>query len=203
MSELFDHISDHFLRGHEADLPDLENHARFAPATVRDAAVLVAITERAEPGVILTHRPTDMRQHAGQVAFPGGKLDPGEDAITAALREAHEELAIHPRHVRVIGSSDRFVTGTGYDITPVVGIVPSNLPLQPNPAEVSSWFEVPLAFVLDKSNHAYKEKDYGGAMRPYIEIMWQDHRIWGVTAAIIANLARRLDLPRSGQEPMR
>jgi 8-oxo-dGTP pyrophosphatase MutT (NUDIX family) len=133
-----------------------------------------------------------MRQHAGQVAFPGGKLDPGEDAVTAALREAHEELAIEAHVVKVIGASDRFVTGTGYDITPVLGLVPPNLPLMPNPIEVAGWFEAPLRFVLDPANQVEKEATYGDHRRRYIEIEWQGHRIWGVTAAIIANLSRRL-----------
>ncbi|GAA0282181.1 hypothetical protein GCM10009127_24430 [Alteraurantiacibacter aestuarii] len=193
MSELFDHIADHFARGHQQELDDLHDHSLFAPATLREAAVLVAITERSEPGVILTHRPQDMRQHPGQVAFPGGKLDPGEDAITAALREADEELALPSAHVRVIGQSDRFVTGTGYDITPVIGLVPPDLDLRPNPREVSHWFEAPLGFILDPANHAHKSTLFDGRERDYIEIMWQEHRIWGVTAAIIANLSRRLE----------
>jgi 8-oxo-dGTP pyrophosphatase MutT (NUDIX family) len=133
-----------------------------------------------------------MRAHPGQVAFPGGKLDPGEDAVTAALREAHEELAINPENIRVIGSSDRFVTGTGYDVTPVLALVPPDLPIVPNPVEVAAWFEAPLAFVLDAANHVPREVQWGERVRSYIEIDWQGHRIWGVTAAIIANLSRRL-----------
>ncbi len=199
MSELFDRLSDHFMRGHEEDLPGLENHAEFAPDVVRPAAVLVAITEREQPGLILTHRNSDMRKHAGQVAFRGGKLDPGEDAIAAALREADEELAINPKSVRIIGESDRFVTGTGYDITPVMGVIPPYMDLRPNPEEVSAWFEAPLAFVIDPANHVMKQTEYRGKTRNYIEIMWEEHRIWGVTAAIIANLSRRL--ARSGLGP--
>ena len=154
--------------------------------------MLIAVTDRAEPGVILTHRPDDMRAHPGQVAFPGGKLDPGEDAVQAALREAQEELAINPSDVRIIGASDRFVTGTGYDVTPVLGLVPAGLAIVPNPREVASWFEAPLGFVLDPANHAHKQKEWFGRTRPYIEIEWQGHLIWGITAAILANLARRL-----------
>ncbi len=137
--------------------------------------MLIAVTDRPEPGVILTHRPEDMRAHPGQVAFPGGKLDPGEDAVAAALREAHEELAINPGDVRIIGASDRFITGTGYDVTPVLALVPPDLPIVPNPAEVAAWFEAPLGFLLDPANHAHKEREWFGKMRPYIEIDWQGH----------------------------
>src|SRR5690606_17406598 len=119
MSELFERLKHLFDEGHGVELPGLRNDASFAPPVVRPAAVLIAVTDRSEPGVILTHRPADMRAHPGQVAFPGGKLDPGEDAVEAALREAHEELAIARSDVRVIGASDRFITGTGYDVTPV------------------------------------------------------------------------------------
>jgi 8-oxo-dGTP pyrophosphatase MutT (NUDIX family) len=154
--------------------------------------VLVGVTDRPEPGVILTHRPTDMRQHAGQVAFPGGKLDPGEDAIAAALRETHEELGINPSDIGIIGATDRFVTGTGYDITPVLGLMEPDPPISPNPDEVADWFEAPLRFVLDPANRVRKKTMYRGRLRAYTEINWQGHRIWGVTAAIIENLSARL-----------
>lgn len=192
MSELFDRLQRLFDEGHGVELPGLRNDADFAPPVIRPAAVLIAVTDRPEPGVLLTHRPEGMRAHPGQVAFPGGKLDPGEDAVAAALREAHEELAISPSHVRVIGASDRFVTGTGYDVTPVLGLVPPDLRIVPDPIEVASWFEAPLAFLLDPANHAHKQAEWQGRVRPYIEIDWQGHRIWGITAAILANLARRL-----------
>lgn len=192
MSELFERLKRLFDEGHGVELPDLRNDAHFAPPVIRPAAVLIAVTDRAEPGVLLTHRPPDMRAHPGQVAFPGGKLDPGEDAVRAALREAHEELAIDAASVRVIGASDRYVTGTGYDVTPVLGLVPPDLPIVPNPREVAAWFEAPLGFVLDPANHVQKEAEWLGRTRPYIEIEWQGHRIWGITAAILANLGRRL-----------
>ena len=193
MSDLFDRLRRVFDEGHAAAPPELRRDGRFAiPERIRPAAVLIGVTDRPEPGVILTHRPLEMRDHAGQVAFPGGKIDPGEDAIAAALREAHEELAIHPRHVRVIGATDRFVTGTGFEITPVLGFLPPDLSIAPNPMEVSDWFEAPLRHVFDPANQIEKEAMFAGAMRRYIEIDWNGHRIWGITATIIANLSRRL-----------
>lgn len=195
MSALFDRLQRLFDEGHGVELPGLLNQGQFAPPEIRPAAVLIAVTDRPEPGLLLIHRPDTMRAHPGQVAFPGGKLDPGEDAVQAALREAHEELAINPSDVRIIGTSDRFITGTGYDVTPVLALVPPDLPIVPNPHEVASWFEAPLGFVLDPANHAHKQREWFGRMRPYIEIDWQGHLIWGITAAILANLSRRLAWP--------
>jgi 8-oxo-dGTP pyrophosphatase MutT (NUDIX family) len=192
MSALFDRLSRLFDEGHGVALPDLRSDAEFAPPETRPAAVLIAVTDRPEPGVLLTHRPEGLRSHPGQVAFPGGKLDPGEDAVGAALREAHEELGIAPGQVRVIGATDPFVTGTGYDVTPVLGVVRPDLPISPNPAEVAAWFEAPLEFLLDPGNHAHKQGEWQGSPRSYLEINWHGHRIWGVTAAIIANLSRRI-----------
>ena len=191
---LFDRLASVFEAGHAREVELLADAMAPPPGDLRPAAVLIAVTDRPEPGVILTHRPETMRAHAGQAAFPGGKLDPGEDAVAAALREAHEELGIHPRDVQVIGASDPFHTRTGYDITPVLAVVPPDLSIRPNPAEVAAWFEPPLAFVLDPANHVPRTVEWEGAWRTYFEIIWQDHRIWGVTAAIIGNLSRRMAL---------
>lgn len=159
----------------------------------RAAAVLIPITDRAEPGVILTQRPTWLRSHAGQVAFPGGKVDDSdESSIFAALREAEEELNIPPARVEVIGVADTYYSGSGYSIAPVVGIIPPDLELKPNPQEVEDWFEVPLAFLLDPANSIKKEANWNGQQRSYYDMQWGERRIWGVTAGIIANLVRRL-----------
>lgn len=195
MSVLFDRLTDLFERGHQADVDGLMTDARFATATeTADAAVLIAVTDRSDPGVILTRRPAQMRSHPGQVAFPGGKIDPGEDAIAAALREAHEELALDPARVRVIGATDRYQTGTGFDVTPVLAVIPPDLPLVPNPHEVEAWFEAPLRTLLEREHWAEHEVFWNGAMRRYLEYHHEGFRIWGVTAAIIANLARRIEI---------
>ena len=159
---------------------------------LREAAVLVAITDRADPGVILTTRHDDLRNHGGQIAFPGGRIDQGEDVRGAALREAWEELGLDPAQARIIGEADHYRTITGFGVIPVVAVVPPDLPLTPNPAEVADWFEAPLAFLLDPANHARREIDYKGRSRHYFEIDWNGRRIWGATAAMLVNLSRRL-----------
>lgn len=156
------------------------------------AAVLVAITDRPEPGVILTVRREHLRTHAGQVAFPGGRIDPGEDPIAAALREAHEEILLDPAAVTVIGTADLYRTVTDYLVTPVIGVIPPDLPLEPHEHEVADWFEAPLAFILDPANQQRRSALFQGRTRHYYEIDWNGRRIWGATAAMIVNLARRL-----------
>ena len=156
------------------------------------AAVLVAITDRTEPGLILTVRRKHMRKHAGQVAFPGGRIDEGETPVRAALREAHEELSIDPDLVQILGEADHYRTVTGYGVTPVIGLVPPDLPLVPNPEEVADWFEAPLDFVLDPINQQRMSAEYQGRMRHYYQIDWQGRRIWGATAAMLVNLTRRI-----------
>ena len=188
-----------------------EGHARevgITPSDTRDpridgelvlapAAVLVAITDRPEPGLILTERAASLRKHAGQIAFPGGRVDQ-EDAseIAGALREAHEEIGLPPDIVDVIGTTDRYHTFTGFDIVPVLGVIPPDLPLMPQANEVADWFELPLSFALDPANRIKHAVQFEGVERHYYEIMWNNHRIWGITAAILANLSRRLDLDR-------
>ena len=192
MSALVERLRALHAEGHAAELADLHSDERFAGDELRPAAVLAAVTNRERPGFLLIHRPSNMRSHPGQVAFPGGKIDPGEDAVEAALREAHEELGIRSQDVTVIGTSDLYKTGTGYAVTPVLAVVPPDLELQPSPTEVAAWFEAPVDFVFDRANHVEQSAFWQNQERRYIEIMWQEHRIWGVTAAIIANLARRI-----------
>jgi 8-oxo-dGTP pyrophosphatase MutT (NUDIX family) len=162
------------------------------PAEGTPAAVLIAITDRPDPGVILTVRRDTLRTHAGQVAFPGGRIDPGEDAVRAALREAHEEILLDPAAVEVIGAIEPYRTVTHYRVTPVVGVIPPDLPLEPHEQEVADWFETPLRHLLDPSNQVCRSALFQGRERHYYEIDWDGRKIWGATAAMIVNLSRRL-----------
>lgn len=198
MSTLFDQVTRRFEAGHAKAPPALWIDPRIHEIECfKPAAVLVAITERERPGMLLLHRPSTMRAHPGQIAFPGGRIDQGETAIEAALREANEELGIRPGDVRVIGTSDRYRTGSGYEITPVIGVIPADLEIQPNPAEVAQWFEAPVDFVLDPANQVTRTIEYEDRLHSFIEVTWsdgyQDHVIWGVTGAILHNLAGRLN----------
>jgi 8-oxo-dGTP pyrophosphatase MutT (NUDIX family) len=160
------------------------------------AAVLVPVVDRPEPTVILTVRTETVRKHAGQVAFPGGRIDPDDDGpVAAALREAEEEIGLPRGQVEVIGAADPYRTITGFTVTPVIGVVPPDLPLTPHPGEVAAIFETPLRHLLDPSNQIVRTMDWRGAERRYYEIEWEGRRIWGATAAMIVNLSRRLVLP--------
>ena len=170
----------------EGDLPELRAKASS------EAAVLVAVTDRSEPGVLLTVRREDMRTHAGQIAFPGGRVDPGEDVVEAALREAYEELLLDPAAAEIVGSIEPYRTVTGYVVTPVIAVIPPDLPLAPHEQEVADWFEAPLAFLLEGRNQRRESALFQGRERHYYEILWNGRRIWGATAAMIVNLSRRL-----------
>ena len=156
------------------------------------AAVLIAVTDRPQPGVILTVRREHLRTHAGQIAFPGGRLDPGEEAVAAARREAQEEILLDPAEVDIAGSIEPYRTVTGYVVTPVLGVIPPDLPLQPHEHEVADWFEAPFDYLLDSANQHRRSALFQGRTRHYYEIVWEDRRIWGATAAMIVNLSRRL-----------
>lgn len=173
----------------EGDLTELRAAADLP------AAVLIAVTDRAEPGVILTVRREHLRTHAGQIAFPGGRVDPGEEPVAAALREAHEEILLDPGVVDLVGAIDPYRTVTGYVVTPVIGVVPTNLPLEPHEHEVADWFEAPLNYLLDPANQLRRSAPFQGRERHYYEIGWEGRRIWGATAAMIVNLSRRLQWP--------
>lgn len=172
---------------------DLRDQDMAASETWVPAAVLVPIIDKPDPGVLLTLRNAAMRKHAGQIAFPGGRIDPGDDGpIGAALREAEEEIGLPRDRVEVIGIADRYRTVTGFEVTPVLGVLPPGIVLTPHDAEVADIFEVPLSFLLEPSNHLEQAVEWQGRERHYYEIIWNERRIWGATAAMIVNLGRRL-----------
>lgn len=180
-------------RAHRGDWDLAANTGFERSAILTAAAVLMPFVDRRSPTLLLTRRTDVMRRHAGQVAFPGGRIDPGDDGpVAAALREAEEEVALAPSDVQVIGITDIYETGTGFSVTPVVGIIPPDLPLVASPDEVAALFEVPLDWLFDPANHILREAEWQGTIRRYYSMDWQGEHIWGATAAMIVNLARRL-----------
>lgn len=161
---------------------------------LRPAAVLVPLIDRAVGmSVLLTLRTAHLSAHAGQVAFPGGSIDAGDrDASDAALREAEEEIGLPRRHVMPIGRLDTYVTGTGFEIIPIVGIVTPPFPLVADPFEVAEVFEVPLSFVLDVKNHRRTERVIEQHRRVFFVLPFEKWNIWGATAGILVNLAEVL-----------
>ncbi|MBU1236109.1 MAG: CoA pyrophosphatase [Gammaproteobacteria bacterium] len=160
------------------------------------AAVLVPIVLRpAALTVLLTQRTAHLRDHAGQVSFPGGRCEPDDaDAAATALREAQEEIGLLPAQVEVIGILDEYRTGTGFTIIPVVGLVTPPLELKLDDFEVADVFEPPLDFLLTAGNFSRHQVEYRGALREYWAVPWQDRYIWGATAGMLINLRERLEL---------
>ena len=161
---------------------------------LRDAAVLVPVVDHADGAtVILTQRTAKLRNHAGQVAFPGGRIDP-EDRTPedAALRETEEEIGLSPGRIEIVGRMPDYVTGSGYRIAPVLGVVKPSFSLAINPDEVDAAFEVPLAFLMDPANHRRESRFWNEQERFYYAMPFQERLIWGVTAGIIRTLYERL-----------
>jgi 8-oxo-dGTP pyrophosphatase MutT (NUDIX family) len=162
---------------------------------IRAAAVLVPIVLNPEgggPSVLLTLRSSRLASHAGQVSFPGGRIEPGETPEAAALREAAEEVGLDPRLPEILGRLPDHLTGTGYRMTPVVALVRPPLNLVPDPAEVEEPFELPLSVVLDPDAPQRHRAERGGRMREFWVWPHERHYIWGATAAVLVNLARLL-----------
>jgi 8-oxo-dGTP pyrophosphatase MutT (NUDIX family) len=154
---------------------------------------LVPVVLGPTPGILLTKRNTHLNKHGGQVSFPGGRIDPqDEDAEAAALREAEEEIALDRGHVEILGRMADYVTGTGYRITPVLGLLPPGLALRPAPEEVEAVFELPLDVLLDPSAPKRQRHHVRGLWREYWVWPHPDHYIWGATAAILVHLAQKL-----------
>jgi 8-oxo-dGTP pyrophosphatase MutT (NUDIX family) len=173
---------------------DLNPGMTLPSTALRPAAVLVPLVDRPEGmSVLLTQRTAHLTAHAGQIAFPGGKVDPEDiDAVAAALRETEEEIGLARQHVTLIGRLDTYVTGTGFEITPVVGIVSTPFTLSIDPFEVADVFEVPLTFVVDPVNHRRTERLFEERQRVFFVLPYENRNIWGATAGMLVNLAEVL-----------
>ena len=173
---------------------DLNPGAERPERTLRPAAVLIPVIAGPEGAtVLMTRRSDSLTSHTGQIAFPGGRLDPGETAVEAALREAFEEVALDPALVEVLGVGDAYETGTGFLVTPVVGWLTARPQTTPSPDEVAEVFEVPWDFLMDPSNHSRDSYDREGQPRRWYWSMTHGQRyIWGVTAGIVRALRMRL-----------
>ena len=168
---------------------------RAGVAATRPAAVLVGVVDRPEPTVLLTLRTAALEIHAGQIAFPGGKIEAGDASpVAAALREAQEEIGLDRSLVDPIGHLDLYLTFSGFRILPTVARVDPNHRLTLNRSEVDEAFEVPLAFLMDAQNHALHSRDWKGVIRRYYAMPFGERYIWGVTAGILRNLYERIYL---------
>jgi 8-oxo-dGTP pyrophosphatase MutT (NUDIX family) len=162
----------------------------------RPAAVLIGIRDDREQRVVLTVRTDTLQQHAGQVAFPGGRVEPDDvDVVATALRESEEEIGLDAGMVTPLGFLEAFETISGYSVTPVVARIAANAVLKPDPGEVAEVFEVPFAFFLEPANLRRYTMDFRGHRREMVEFLHAGYRIWGVTAAILYNLLKRMGHP--------
>ncbi len=170
------------------------NPGMTPPSELRAAAVLVPLVDRPDGiSILLTQRTTHLPRHAGQIAFPGGRVEDSDaDEIDAALRETEEEIGLARAHVEPVGKLDRYITRTGFTVTPVVGIVSPPFTLTPDPHEVADVFEVPLAFILDPANRYKQGAEYQGVMRHFYVFPFGERNIWGATAGMLVNLAEAL-----------
>ena len=178
---------------------EMQNNAQFMAEGVvpRHAAVLVGVVpRRGALQLLLTQRHADLKAHAGQIAFPGGRIDGGETPLQAALREAQEETGIAPGFVEHLGYLDGYVTGTGFFISPVVALLQEGFILQPQEDEVVDIFEVPLVFLMDAQNRKTLFRESDGKTWKYYSYPFDGRNIWGATAGMIKNLAEMLYGPQ-------
>jgi 8-oxo-dGTP pyrophosphatase MutT (NUDIX family) len=189
-------LSDHSVAATRGDLDlDPSLWERAGVAATRPAAVLVGIVDRPEPAVLLTVRNADLESHAGQIAFPGGKIEASDASpVAAALREAQEEIGLERGLVDPIGYLDLYLTFSGFRILPTVARIDPGHRLTLNRSEVDEAFEVPLAFLMDARHHALHSRDWKGVIRRYYAMPFGERYIWGVTAGILRNLYERIYL---------
>jgi 8-oxo-dGTP pyrophosphatase MutT (NUDIX family) len=155
--------------------------------------VLVPVIDRKEPTVLLTLRTADLNSHAGQIALPGGKIEPSDASpVVAALREAREETGLPSKLIEPIGYLDLYLTFSGFRILPTVARVKPDFTLTLNPSEVTETFEVPLKFLMTPDNYQHKTRDWNGIQREYYAIPFENRYIWGITAGILRNLYERV-----------
>jgi 8-oxo-dGTP pyrophosphatase MutT (NUDIX family) len=187
-------LTDLNAQGARGDL-DLnpESWIKAGVKPTKPAAVLVPIIDRAEPTILLTQRTPDLTTHAGQIAFPGGRIETDDaNPAAAALREAREETGLAPSLIEPLGYLDLYLTFSGFRILPTVARVKPDFTLTLNPGEVSETFEVPLRFLMTPDNHRRKTRDWNGIPRDYYEIPFENRYIWGITAGILRNLYERV-----------
>lgn len=166
----------------------------------RPAAVLVPVVNRTDGlTVMLTQRTDHLHHHPGQISFPGGRVEADDDSpVATALRETEEEVGLHPRHVELLGRLADYHTGTGFRVTPIVGLVHPPFELAPDSFEVAEVFEVPLSFLVDPANHRREQMFYRGRERSYYAMPWRHYHIWGATAGMLVALSeflRRIEPP--------
>jgi 8-oxo-dGTP pyrophosphatase MutT (NUDIX family) len=177
--------------------PELRVEPRFTDRPPSAASVLLGIVEREQPMVLLTQRTANLSTHSGQIAFPGGRQDPGDrDLTVTALREAHEEIGLAPEFLDVLGTLPIYRTGSGFIVTPVVALLRSGYSFTRNPGEVDDIFEVPLAFLMNPANHRRHVFEWNGVRREWLSMPYHDgiaeRFIWGATAGMLRNFYRFL-----------
>jgi len=193
MRQRLDPVDDETITGFRGD-GDLNGLPSPSGRKLRPAAVLAPlILHDGPPRLLFTERANHLPKHPGQISFPGGSLDPGDAGpAAAALREVEEEIGVGPQHVDLVGRFESYETGTGFHITPFVGVLRPGYDLRPDPGEVASVFEAPFDFLMDPHNHQQGSGVWQGQQRHFYAMPWEDRYIWGVTAGLLKSLHDKL-----------